>query len=106
MFFLDKLFEDNQEYPNNGSVVEKFLFYRKRNDDIDVDVCEENVNNYKKTNPLINNNAEIRLQKKSRKKYELIDGESCFRGETLINCMQIILQIVNYDNDVRETPSL
>lgn len=35
---------------------------------------------------------------KSHKKFELLDNGQIYRGETIINCMQLLLQIVNYDN--------
>lgn len=102
MFLLDELYKDNLKYPVNGDYIDKFLFYRSQNDDIDVDVCEINIINYKQTNSLIGKDALIIKQgsnNKSYKKFELSDKGQIFRGETLINCMQILLQIVNYDSE-------
>lgn len=101
MFLLDKLYEDNANYPIDGDYIDKFLFYRSQKDDIDVDVCEINIDNYKQTNQLISQEArknEQRSYNKSHKKFELVDNDQIYRGETIINCMQLLLQIVNYDN--------
>lgn len=104
MFLIDKLYKDNPNYTTNDTenYIDKFLFYRKENDDIDIDVCETNIDNYKLTNPLINKDAKKVQQNvfnKSHKKFELIDNGQIYRGDTLINCMQVLLQIVNYDNE-------
>lgn len=102
MFFLDELYRDNQDYLKNRSTIEKFIFYRRNNDDIDIDVCKQNIENYIVTNPCISDAAKIVEQasyNKSKKKYQIVDGKNVFRGETLINCMQILLQIVNFDDE-------
>lgn len=102
MFLLDELYNDNQNYPKSGTMIEKFIFYRRNNDDIDIDVCKYNMENYLVTNPCISIDAKIVGQtsyNKSGKKYEIVDGKRIFRGETLINCMQVLLQIVNFDNE-------
>lgn len=101
MFILDELYKNNMDYPINENYINKFLFYRSQDDDIDVDVCKINIENYKLLNPLISQEAIVNEQKnynKSHEKYELIDNGQVYRGETIFNCMQILLQIVNYDN--------
>ncbi len=102
MFLLDELYKGNLNYPVNGDYIDKFLFYRSQNDDIDVDVCEIIIDQYKQTNPLISQAAkkiEQRSHNRSHKKFELSDNGQIYRGETIINCMQLLLQIVNYDNE-------
>ena len=102
MFLLDELYKENQNYPKSGTMLEKFIFYRRNNDDIDVDVCKYNMENYLITNPCICKAAKIVKQpsyNKSKKKYQISDGKHIFRGETLINCMQVLLQIVNLDDE-------
>lgn len=101
MYLLDELYKDNENYPVDGSFIDKFLFYRKQDDDIDVDVCEQNIKIYRSLNPLIKDSAEIVKQprdNKLNKKYEIHDGNNIYRGETIISCMQLLLQIVNYTN--------
>lgn len=101
MFYLDHLYSNNQKYPMDGTLIEKFVYYRQSKDDIDVDVCKENMKIFKSINPCISSSASIVSQKlynQSGMKYEIHDGEKVFRGETLVNCMQILLQIVNYDS--------
>lgn len=102
MFLLDELYKNDNGYPSNGSYVEKFLYYKERDDDIDADVCLQNVDIYLRTNPLVGAQAEIVPQpenNKAKKKYEIHDGSVIYRGETLINCMQFLLQIVNFENE-------
>lgn len=96
MFVLDKLYQKDPNYPEKGSYIEKYLFYRAQKDDIDADVCEEYVNMYL-AHPIIGVHAEVRRQPGTCNKYEITDGRNIYRGETLVNCMQILLQIVNYE---------
>ncbi len=103
MFLIDELYKDNLEYKkiDSKNYIDKFLFYRSQDDDIDIDVCEINIDNYKLLNPLISLDAKKTEQKtynKSNKKFELYDNGITYRGDTLINCMQVLLQIVNYDS--------
>lgn len=67
MFLLDELYKNNSNYPINGDYIEKFLFYRSQNDDIDVDVCEINIDNYKQMNPLISQEAKKTEQRSYNK---------------------------------------
>ena len=102
MFLLDELYKDDEAYPLKGGYVDKFLYYREQDDDIDADVCLRNAEIYLKTNPLVSAQAEIVPQperNESGKKYEIHDGSIIYRGETLINCMQFLLQIVNFENE-------
>lgn len=101
MFFLDKLYGGKTEYPADKDFIDKYLFYRRQKDDIDVDVCRGNMEIYRGTNPLISRNAEIIKQRefnRSHQKFELSDNGQIYRGETIVNCMQLLLQIVNYDS--------
>lgn len=97
-FIIDKMYKDNDEYPISGSYLEKFLFYRAAKDDIDIDVCKYIIETYIKTNPIFIDYEEKTIvnQNGSENKYEIhADGE-VFRGETFVNCMQVLLQIANY----------
>lgn len=105
MFFLDELYRDKQkypEYPADKDYIDKYLFYRRQDDDIDVDACEQNMKIYRRVNPLISREAIIKGQSehnRSQEKYELDDNGRIYRGETIVNCMQLLLQIVNYDSE-------
>lgn len=108
MFILDELYRTDEMYPHKGSCVEKFLYYREQKDDIDADVCYQNVKQYCKKNPLISKDATIEKQhsnNKSSSKYQINDNGMVYRGETLINCMQVLLQIVNYENELERITS-
>lgn len=108
MFILDELYKEDKNYPITGSFCDRFLYYRGKDDDIDADVCIQNINMYYDTTPLISHDAEIRMQRdynKSQKKYEIIDADYSYRGETIINCMQLLLQIVNYENTIERVTS-
>jgi hypothetical protein len=101
MFLLDELYKNDVNYPSLGSYLDKFLYYRKQKDDIDADVCKQIIDIYFYTNPLITNNALISAQSnynKSNMKYEIHSEKNIFRGETLVNCMQLLVQIANYNN--------
>lgn len=105
MFILDELYKEDKMYPHTESYSERFLYYRNQKDDIDADVCYQLLELYCKTNPMISQKAVIVEQpskKKTSSKYQIIDNDMIYRGETLINCMQVLLQIVNYENDLEK----
>ena len=97
MFILDEIYKEDPDYPANGSYSDRYLYYRGKKDDIDADVCETYTKMYL-SHPLITSGAEVRKQLGTTHKYEILDGTYVYRGETIINCMQMLLQIVNYEN--------
>ena len=97
MFILDESYKEDPDYPIKGSYTDRYLYYRGRQDDIDADVCEAYTKMYL-SHPLISKAAEVRKQPGTMHKYEIWDGTYVYRGETLINCLQLLLQIVNYEN--------
>lgn len=104
-FILDELYSADTEYPRKGSEIDRFLYYRKKGDDIDADVCKKNLEMYCKNNPELSSELEIVLQpkiNKSKMKYQIIKDGQKYRGETLVNCMQLLLQIVNYENPIEK----
>lgn len=97
MFILDEAYKGDPDYPVKGSYADRYLYYRGKKDDIDADVCEAYTEMYL-SHPLISKEAEVRKQPGTTHKYEIGDGPYVYRGETLINCLQLLLQIVNYEN--------
>lgn len=101
-FLLDNLYKNDSNYPSEGSFTDKFLYYRGTDDGIDVDVSKYMIENYIKTNPYFNG-KEIKIKKQynEKYKYEIIVGEEIYRGDTFVNCMQTILQLINYGKEQR-----
>ena len=101
-FIIDDLYQGIPEYPKNETYLRRFLFYRKnKNDGIDVDVCKYNMDIYIKTNDIFKDclSLECRLQNYSKSKYEIHTEKEVYRGETLVNCMQVLLLIANYEQN-------
>ena len=99
-FILDDLYQEIPEYPRDETYLRRFLFYRRsKSDGIDVDVCKHNMDIYLKTNDIFKNysSTECKLQEYSQRKYEIHTEKEVYRGETLVNCMQVLLQIANYE---------
>lgn len=103
VFLLDYLFDKDDNYNKLNEPYEKFLYYREnaKRFKVDADVCLLNMLYFVEgwDNIRINSNKFICLQKGSKKEYEIICSRGnenvYFRGDTLVNCMQGILQIVN-----------
>lgn len=93
-FLLDELYVDNKEYPKDKSYVERFLYYKFQTDDIDADVCKSTVNRYCQQYYFLKG-AVVENQGSSANKYQIRSPIGVFRGETLVNCMELLKQIVN-----------
>ncbi len=94
-FMLDELYSKDGKYPRSGGFTEKFLYYKFAKDDIDVDVCRKNIDIYLNNNPFFDGHAECVNQENSENKYQIKMDGRVYRGDTIFNCMQLLLQIVN-----------
>ncbi len=77
-------------------------FIREQDDCIDIDVCKYNMFIYGTCYDNITTTSSSILFKQKGEKYELLlnsyDDDISFRGDTAINCMSILMQIVKYEN--------
>ncbi|MBB6714794.1 hypothetical protein [Clostridium gasigenes] len=97
---LDLMYETNEKYQKLNNYIEKYLFYREQKDCIDV--CKYNMFIYGTCYGNITTTSSSILFKQKGEEYELLlnsyDDDISFRGDTAINCMSILMQIVKYEN--------
>lgn len=98
-FLLDRLYSEDKDYPANGNFLKKFLYYKGQiHDGIDADVSREMMEIYKKYPYFFDKKVgETTIQPDSQKKYEFRADGICYRGETLVNCTQLLLRLCNYE---------
>lgn len=96
------MYETNKEYQELNNYIDKYLFYRAQNDYIDIDVCKYNMFIYGTCYSNIAITPSSILFKQKGEEYELLlnsyNDDISFRGDTAINCMSILMQIVKYEN--------
>lgn len=100
-FLIDSLYEGVEGYPKNGTYLERFLFYRStaQKEGVDADVCKGIMEIYLKSNPFFQGrDVTLELQPGCKQKWQIVADGKTYRGETLVNCMQFLLQIANYEN--------
>lgn len=99
---LDLMYETNEEYKKLNNYIVKNLFYRAQKDSIDIDVCKYNMFIYGTCYKNISTTPSSIIFKQGGEKYELLlnsyDDNISFRGDTAINFMSILIQIVKYEN--------
>ena len=99
---LDLMYEMNEEYQKLNNYIDKYLFYREQKDSIDIDVCKYNMFIYGVCYDNIETTAASIILKQKGEEYELLlnsyEDKLSFRGDTAINCMSILMQIVKYEN--------
>lgn len=107
-YLLDLMYESNNQYPLQSSYMDKYLFYERQKDGIDIDVCKYNMfiygtcyeNSDKKKN-IINITESSTISNQKGEKYEIIlkskDDKNSYRGDTAISCNSILTQIVRYE---------
>lgn len=92
-------------YLEEEKPVEKFLRYRESNDGIDIDVSIFNIMVYISCFDYICVDEYTKIERqpyrKCEHKYQIKcrENDDIFRGDTAINSMSIIMQIVNYEKD-------
>lgn len=99
---LDLMYERNEKYQKLNNYIDKYLFYRDQKDNIDIDVCKYNMFIYGTCYENIAITSSSIIYKQKGEKYELLlnsyDDDISYRGDTAINCMSILMQIVKSEN--------
>jgi len=99
MFILDELYINKygiESYPKDGDLLDKFIYYKyKKVGGIDPDASEEVMNIHLKSN-LLFAGFQAYTENYAWRKYQIKCNDICYRGDTIFNCMELLLQIAGH----------
>ena len=108
LFLLDELYNKTysiENYPQENNL-EKFLYYKyQKNDGIDPDASEIMMKIHLDGNQLFDKDKSY-YEKYAWRKYQIINNGTYYRGDTIFNCMELLLQIANNYREGRKNEKI